>query len=315
MEKELLYKSRSFSSCIKAAYQLMSKNMWNLIKATWLPVLLYAILLGALLLLNLPNEEVVAMGTAHFALYIGLLAAGLLGFIAAGIWAFSRLMSILNEEPRRWNFSRAVWLTLNSIVITGVITAVVIGLGKLVLPRLAHTAESHFWLFLGVSVVLLALFCVLLLPFAYVYMKYMNEKGMRFWHDLTGNYRTGLRRVSFIFITLFISGLIVMILTVIVMLPYFTLTSAYYTSLMGYLMGDPSDLPGYFPVLYFITATAVHFLLWYVGAFMVIVIFFMYGSIEKRLEEQRDAHLEETEQPVVLPSSLTNDIPQINLQP
>ena len=101
MEKEMLYKSRSFSSCILAAYQLMSKNLRNILKATWLPVLIYVFILASFLLINLPNEEVVALGIAHFALYIGVLASCLLGLIVTGIWALSRLMSILNEEPRR----------------------------------------------------------------------------------------------------------------------------------------------------------------------------------------------------------------------
>jgi hypothetical protein len=96
------------------------------------------------------------------------------------------------------------------------------------------------------------------------------------------------------------------------MLPYLTLTSAYYTSLMGHILGDASDLPGYFPVLYFITTAVVYFLLWYVSAFIIVVIFFMYGSIEKRREEQRAIRLEEQQAPI--PESELNDIPPISLQ-
>ena len=308
----MLYKSRSFSSCILAAYQLMSKNLRNILKATWLPVLIYVFILASFLLINLPNEEVVALGIAHFALYIGVLASCLLGLIVTGIWALSRLMSILNEEPRRWNFMRAVWLTLNSIVITLVITAVVVAVAKLAGGYLAPYMQNHFWLFLCLAFFILLLAVVLLLPLNYVFMKYLNEHDMRFWHDFLPSYRIGLRRTSFIFITLFITGLIVLILATIVMLPYLTLTSAYYTSLMGHILGDASDLPGYFPVLYFITTAVVYFLLWYVTAFIVVVVFFMYGSIEKRREEQRAIRLEERQAPI--PESELNDIPPISLQ-
>ena len=308
----MLYKSRSFSSCILAAYQLMSKNLRNILKATWLPVLIYVFILASFLLINLPNEEVVAMGIAHFALYIGVLASCLLGLIVTGIWALSRLMSILNEEPRRWNFMRAVWLTLNSIVITLVITAVVVAVAKLAGGYLAPYMQNHFWLFLCLAFFIVLLAVVLLLPLNYVFMKYLNEHDMRFWHDFLPSYRIGLRRTSFIFITLFITGLIVLILATIVMLPYLTLTSAYYTSLMGHILGDASDLPGYFPVLYFITTAVVYFLLWYVTAFIIVVIFFMYGSIEKRREEQRAIRLEEQQAPI--PESELNDIPPISLQ-
>ncbi|MBO4659789.1 MAG: hypothetical protein J5637_09220 [Prevotella sp.] len=312
MEKEMLYKSRSFSSCILAAYQLMSKNLWSILKATWLPVLLNVLFLAFLMTINLPNEEVVALGAAHFALYIGVLAVCLLGFIVTDIWATSRLMSILNEEPRRWNFVRMVWLTLNSIVITLAIGVVVVALAKLAGGWLAPYLQSHIWAFLALSFFILVLACVLLLPLNYVFMKYLNERGMCFWRDFLSSYRIGLRRVSFIFITLFITVLIVMILACIVMLPYLTLTSAYYTSLMGHLLGDPSDLPSYFPVLYFITTAAVYFLIWYVGAFIVVVMFFMYGSIEKRLEEQ---HAEQFEaQLASFADTELTDIPPIRLQ-
>lgn len=313
MEKELLYKSRSFSSCILAAYQLMSKNLRKILKATWLPVLLNALILAFFMLINLPNEEVVALGVSHFILYIGVLVGCLLGLVVTGIWALSRLMSILNEEPRRWNFMRAVWLTLNSIVITLIVSGVGVGLVKLFGGPLAPYLQNHLWLFLTTIFVAVVLACVLFLPLNYVFMKYLTERDMRFWQHFLPTYRIGLRRVSFIFITLFITSLIVMILAFIVMLPYFTLTSAYYTSLMGYLLGDPSDLPGYFPVLFFITTAAVYFLMWYVSAFMVIVVFFMYGSIEKRREEQRAQRLEEQQAPI--PDTELTDIPPISLQP
>ena len=308
----MLYKSRSFSSCILAAYQLMSKNLRNILKATWLPVLIYVFILASFLLINLPNEEVVALGIAHFALYIGVLASCLLGLIVTGIWALSRLMSILNEEPRRWNFMRAVWLTLNSIVITLVITAVVVAVAKLAGGYLAPYMQNHFWLFLCMAFFIVLMAVVLLLPLNYGFIKDLNERDMRFWHDFLPSYRIGLRRTSFIFITLFITGLIVLILATIVMLPYLTLTSAYYTSLMGHILGDASDLPGYFPVLYFITTAVVYFLLWYVTAFIIVVVFFMYGSIEKRREEQRAIRLEEQQAPI--PESELNDIPPISLQ-
>ena len=69
----MLYKSRSFSSCILAAYQLMSKNLRNILKATWLPVLIYVFILASFLLINLPNEEVVALGRTPYTNFWGTL--------------------------------------------------------------------------------------------------------------------------------------------------------------------------------------------------------------------------------------------------
>ena len=55
METEL-YKSRSHSACIKAAYILFSTHLTTVFKRTWLPVLVYSIVLAALIILYMPNK-------------------------------------------------------------------------------------------------------------------------------------------------------------------------------------------------------------------------------------------------------------------
>ena len=72
MEKELIYKSRSFSSCILAAYKLLSENMKSIIRSTWLPVVLLGLFGGVCMALNVHNERIIQAGIAHTGIYIAL---------------------------------------------------------------------------------------------------------------------------------------------------------------------------------------------------------------------------------------------------
>ena len=62
MEKEMIYKSRGFSSCINSAYHLMSDNMKGIIRGTWLPALLTSLFSSIAATLFIPNDETLAFG-------------------------------------------------------------------------------------------------------------------------------------------------------------------------------------------------------------------------------------------------------------
>ena len=60
---------------------------------------------------------------------------------------------------------------------------------------------------------------------------------------------------------------------------------------MGVVPGDPSGLHSYFPWLQFITTVVVLFFVYQVFIFEVLVIYFMYGSIETQEEERNTARI------------------------
>lgn len=286
MEKETLYKSRSFSSCIRAAYKLMGDNLKGIVRSTWLPVLILGISTSLLVTLNIPSPSILEFGIAHTALFFTLVGVAVFGMILCSVWAVSRLMSMLNEHPRWWNFKRVLIATLNFTAIFIVTYGILIAAFYF---GIRHTGGSpgHFLNdnYLVVLVVSL-LFILALLPLSYIIMRYLYDHQATFWREFPRTYTTGLRHLGFIFLTTLLIGIIVGVVALLVYIPLFILHIANMMSLYGVEMGDPSGLPSYFLPLLFFTTLLVTMVAWYLYFFEVLTYLFMYGSIECQEEER-----------------------------
>ena len=298
MEKELLYKNRSFSSCINAAYKLQLENLRSILKCTWLPILVQSLLMGCYTVLIAPWIANGATMTAMpFTRILVLIGIALLEIVATA-WTLSRLMSLLNEKPRRWNFRRSLWMMVANAIISLAFVALFSGGVGAALGYLQAKATSGeatpsmttIMAILGIYILLLLLFfCLIQLPLLYASMRYLNDEKMHFWRDLLQSLRTGLRHWGFIFITVLLSSIFISIIIMLLMIPSFILSFASYASEVGVVTGDPSGIPNYFPWLQFITSVIVFFLVYQVALFEALVIYFMYGSIETQEKERLSA--------------------------
>lgn len=290
MEKEMIYKSRGFSSCINSAYHLMGDNMKSIIRSTWLPVLLVSLLSGMIAVLNIPSSDVFTFGITHFGLYVTLFIVGILGILACSIWLVSRLMSMLNDLPRRWNFKRVLLATLYiiliDILVTIIITAAFYAGVRMTGGNPLLFLMDNWLVILAVAVIVL----LALLPFCYIVMRYLYDKDARFWLDFSKSYKTGARHLGFIFITTLLTSIIVGVIIMVATIPLGILNIANLLSNLGQQMGDPATLPGYFLPLLFITTVLITMVLLYIYMFQMIVYLFIYGSIEKEEEERH--HME-----------------------
>lgn len=287
MEKEMIYKSRGFSSCINSAYHLMGDNMKSIIRGTWLPALLVSLFSGIVATLYIPSDEILSFGLAHTGLYFTLFYGSVLGILICHVWLYSRLMSVLNDQPRLWNFKRVLLSILYAFLIGFLVGFVVVSAFYLGL-RMTGGNPTKFlfdnWL---VVLIVLILIILALLPFNYIIMRYLYDKDARFWGDLPKTYKTGLRHLGFIFITTLLTSIIVGLIVMVVSLPLNILNIANLLSYGGRQMGDPVTLPGYFLPLFFFTMFLVTIALLYVYMFQFIVYLFVYGSIEKSEEERK----------------------------
>ena len=296
MEKEMIYKSRGFSSCINSAYHLMSANMKGIIRSTWLPVLLMSLLCGMLVILYVPNEKVVAFALANRGLYLTLIIVGVLGILLCNVWLYSRLMSMLNDQPRLWNFKR-VLLTFIYMLGIELFVTLIISAAFFLAIRATGGNPLHFlidnWL---VVLIVFVLLVIALLPFYYIVMRYLYDKEASFWSDLPKTYETGLCHLGIIFITTLLTSIIVGVIAMVATIPLGILNIANLLSFLGRLNGDPATLPGYFQPLLFFTTVLVVMVTQYIYMFPIVVYLFIYGSIEKEKEERhswRDRDMEE----------------------
>lgn len=299
MEKELLYKNRSFSSCINAAYKLQLENLRNILKCTWLPILVQSLLMACYTVVITPwIANGASWSDMPFTRLLVLIGLAILELVATA-WTLSRLMSLLNEKSRKWNFRRSLWVLVGNTIISLTFVALFSGgvgaaLGYLkakattgeATPSMATTVMAIMGVYL---LLLLLFFCLIQLPLLYASMRYLNDEKMSFWRDLLQSLRTGLRHWGFIFITTLLSSIFVGIIIMLLMIPSYLLSFARYASEVGVVTGDPSGMPGYFPWLQFITTVIVFFLVYQVSIFEALVIYFMYGSIETQEKERQSA--------------------------
>ena len=105
MEIEL-YKSRSYSGCIKSAYILFSTNLTTIFKRTWLSILVYSIPLAIMIDLSLSsralNEADLPIPTTTLVLMSGMCIWSLAGCI----WFIAVVNRILNTRTLKANFIR-----------------------------------------------------------------------------------------------------------------------------------------------------------------------------------------------------------------
>ena len=289
MEKEFIYKSRSFSSCIQAAYKLLCENTRNILRCTWLPVLLLGILSGIFVTINMRDPRIEALVEAHTGWFLAFFAISIPAILVCAFWALARLMSMLNGQRRRWNVMRLLGIFAFEVIIVAVASALIWGGVWLLARHLGAdipTTLTDNWV-----VVLAALLVVFLLslPLNYVFMRYLIDEDANLLSFKA--YRTGLRYLGFIFITYFITGIITGIITLIISIPLIILVTAHTYSIVGYLNGDPLGMPAHFIALHAATYAVTLILLWYVSMFVLLVTLFMYGSIEKQREERRNTRL------------------------
>lgn len=287
MEKDFIYKNRSFSSCLLAAYKLMGDNMKGILRSTWLPVLLCGVFSGMFITTNIRLPEVQEFGQTHPALFLSIYGVSLLGMTVCSLWAYSRLLSMLNERGRRWNLLRMLKLGLCLTIIIA-ISSGLIG-GALVYLALRQQVElpvflADNWLVLSLALIVYA---IVLLPLNYQCMRYLLSGEARFFPDFTKSYATGFRHIGFIFITMLLTDIITAVVGGIISLPFLILVVAQTFSAVGVVNGDPSGMPGYFAALHGATYGLTTMLLMYVMMFSILVNMFMYGSIEQQRKERR----------------------------
>ena len=102
MESELI-KSRSFSSCIKAATTTFLTNVYTILRNTWLPALVNAMVVGLVLSLKTIFGEAASV--------LQLIASLLTIFTNA--WLYGCLFNMLNSNGLRTNLQRVFYVMLS----------------------------------------------------------------------------------------------------------------------------------------------------------------------------------------------------------
>lgn len=287
-----LYKCRSFSSCIKAAYFLFSTNIMAIFKKTWLPAILYSLILSTSVMMYMPDKALNSAGMNKPMVTLSIMLSIYILDLAIGTWFLASIISMLNGKNFKLNLTRSIILTGISIVLSFVIGFVLYSFKEftaIFLSSVKASATTTIVAPIGVMVILTIIFGIILLPFSFSSMKYIVDHTFKLKDMFNRDYFIGWHYWGFLFITLFITLIIASLVSLIMLIPLFIITIAQGVNQLGIIDGDQSGVPGYFPYLLFMTSVVTMFIFVYLSMWADFVLYYAYGSIEAIEKEKKEA--------------------------
>ena len=284
MEKEkddILLKVRSSRGCISAGYRLYTGHFKHIFRYSWLAALVFALFcsIGGAMMIMLPTLMPI---TAAILILVECLFASYGFSVLKQHQTFGNIL-----RPAKWFsidthiFLRTIKCWLCLFVIYMIVSAIIVGLGFVAFKYLSlYTA-------IGCTALGFLIMMCLLLPLAYITMRYILNDGIGFWKQLSIGYGVGMRRWGFIFIVVFVA-VMVEVLMFPLALPAIILSMANTQSMIGVTMGDPYALPSYMPFLAAGTFLIIGFIQAYVMLSALFPVYYMYGSIDAQEQEKQD---------------------------
>jgi len=278
MEYTDLYKTRSYSGCLRDAYRMVSTNFKTILRHTWMPISLSSAMGVISILFRLPDKDIHELGSNNPTITaIIVFLATIISMVAAS-WLLGEVYSLLNNHGRKTNFKRSLTLQIFSVV--------------LALLYIFNAFSGNNILVFSIVTIL---FFICVFPLTFAQTKFIADKS-RTLHDLfMKDYAQGWRHFGFIFITALLTGIIITAICSIVIVPLMIVMFAQAFNQVGMLAGDPNGAPGYFFILLVATSFFTIFLLNYLFVWIFIVQYYMYGSIEttdREKEARKNALLE-----------------------
>lgn len=287
MEKEkddILLKVRSSRGCISAGYRLYTGHFKHIFRYSWVAALIFALFcsVGGAMMIMVPRMMPI---TAAIMILVECL------FASYGFSVLKQHQTFGNIfRPAKWFsidthiFIRTIKCWLCMFVILLVVAAIIAGMSVVAVKYLDFSAYTAVGFFTLGSLIILCL----MLPLAYITMRYILNDGIGFWKQLKIGYGVGMRRWGFIFIVVLVATIVEVLLLTLLSLPAIILSLANTQSMFGVAMGDPYALPSYMPALAAGTFLIIGFLQAYVMLSLLFPIYYMYGSIDAQEQEKQD---------------------------
>ena len=281
---DILLKERSSRACISAGYRLYTGHFKHIFRYSCVAALVYALfcsLVGAVMV-SAPRLMPIA--------------ASIL-FIVECLYA-SYGFSVLKQHQTFGNILRpAKWFSIDThifmrtlkcwlwLMLIAIVVGIIIGgMSAVAVKYLDYSAYTAVGFFTLGSLVILCL----LLPLAYIIMRYILNDGIGFWKQFKIGYGVGMRRWGFIFVVVLVAIIVEVLLMLILSLPALIISLANTQSMFGVAMGDPYTMPSYMPALAAATFLIIGFLQAYVSMSVLFPIYYMYGSIDAHEQEKQD---------------------------
>ena len=287
MEKEkddILLKVRSSRGCISAGYRLYTGHFKHIFRYSWVAALIFALFCSVSGAMMIMMPRMIPL-TAAILIIVECLFASYGYSVLKQHQTFGNIL-----RPAKWFsidthiFIRTIKCWLCMFVILLVVGVIIAGLSVIAVKYLDYSAYTAVGFFTLGSLILIGL----LLPLAYITMRYILNDGIGFWKQFKIGYGVGMRRWGFIFIVVLVAFIVELLLMMLLSLPATILSMANTQSMFGVAMGDPYALPSYMPALAAGTFLIIGFLQAYVMLSVLFPIYYMYGAIDAQEQEKQD---------------------------
>lgn len=298
-EEKGLFQVRSYLKCLDEGFKLPTRHILPLLKFLWPSLAACAVVAGLWgVFVNrlsvvfaqwwAATEPVVLMSsvlTLAILLVLSLLAQS---FYAGQVMhVVSRYAGEAVWPALKWSSERHAVLAVSVRALTLAVVGLVV-LALLLTPFVWWLGATDVWTLVAFGVILL----VLGVPYVMVTLDYVLCGEHRFVQSLA-RLKDGFRNWGLLFIVLFCSGLLLLLLVVVSWLPAGILAHAGHLSALTVLGGDATDLPAFVPafivISFMVASVAVSVFSW----LMLFPLSYLYGSIEARRKELAEFEAEE----------------------
>ena len=280
-----LNKSRSYSACISEAFGTFAHNIKTIFMHTWV----YALILGVVSSLYI-GSALDLMTQQPTGLNICLMGLWMILTLVATVALYARVSMLINRQKMVWNVKRTARIAATAVIFS-IVLGVIIGLTTTMTQAPAKAIPDQHGLPMAEIVIniVVLIICLLVMPYTYVFAKYLMEPHTKLRKLVFKGYKTGLKHWGFIFTTVFLTQLCMAICSVIIALPAVIIISAKLASINGVAtFGDPTGLPSSFGAMQFALFTLAGLIWSFINIPVLFVHFFIYGSVETREKEKKD---------------------------
>lgn len=294
---------RSSRASLVAGFRIYLEHFRRIFKSTWLTALVASLLSGAAatavfiywpeLIARVYSDLANAWQYAgEYKLLLAVIAALiLLSAVATAVFEGSAAAAILNihlPQPvkRLPMMLRAVKKLLWNVLLCGIGYGLV---GVFIYWKRAMFFDPmHNIVPIVTTLILLALVSIVLLPTAYISVKYLMDRSTRFWPLLFKQYPTSMRYWGRQFVVILVCLILLGIFTLVVSLPGIILYEANWQAHIGVVGGDPLGMPGHMTALTFITCSVIAFLQLYIWLPLLTSLYYVYGAIDTRETKKKN---------------------------
>ncbi len=280
---EQLYIRRNISECLGAAWTLMSTNLSRIVKALWIPVLIYALATAIIAPMSLTVVKSQVLGQSPLCSMLTIVICSII-CIAAALTTYAKTFRLLNGLTFKHCMTRA----LKSFVIVAIFFIIVFAvyfailatcattIAKGILPQTIGTITTII-----ISIIFAILAYAVYCPLNYCITKYMTERETVLKYTFK-SYRLGMRSLGFLVGSSLLCLLVMATIYNVTALPAYIATLAATLSNEGLAKGDESGLPAWFPLVYGLTTFVSGIVYMVLTTWYTLVTYYQYASIEAR---------------------------------